>query len=217
MNPSHKPTRQDLSQCYNQLKPRFLEVRDKIVHDLTDIVGQMEYVDAVYGRVKLKKNFVDKVLSDPKKYDPPFRAVEDLIGIRILVLFHEIGQKVADIVRKSIFPPLEFTYRRDENPRIFGYEGYQSVHSIPQGILDVGFPNDFPQVFELQVRTLFQHAWLEPEHEINYKNRQRFEETLEYEYTKKFSWLAASSWGCDRMLQDLFEKYRDAIADSQAN
>jgi len=197
-----------LRERYNLLLPALQRIKVAVVTDLSEVLGQLEHVDAVYGRVKSKASFISKVLRNPEKYDPPFREVEDLIAVRVLVLFPETGQQVADLVRTSVFPPLESDYRHEADPKVFGYEGYQSIHTIPSGILGPAPNSDFPTVFELQIRTLFQHAWIAPDHKINYKNRDPFPDLVEYEYKRKFGWLAASAWGCDQMLQDLLRIYR---------
>ena len=67
--------------------------------------------------------------------------------------------------------------------------------------------SDLPRVFELQIRTLFQHAFAEPEHELNYKASLKLSEVEEFMYIKRFSWLSATSWGADGILQELYEDY----------
>ena len=163
-----------LRERYNLLLPELENVKASIIRDLAEVLDRLDCVDAVYGRVKSKSSFISKVLGDPIKYEPPFREVEDVIAVRILVLFPQTGEQAAHLVRKSAFAPLESDYRRAPDPKVFGYEGYQSIHSIPTGILPPSGDSDFPNVFELQIRTLFQHAWLAPEHKINYKNRKPY-------------------------------------------
>jgi ppGpp synthetase/RelA/SpoT-type nucleotidyltranferase len=63
-----------------------------------------------------------------------------------------------------------------------------------------------PSTFELQIRTLFMHAWAEPQHDMGYKAAQE----LTREIRRELAWIAASAWGADqaydRVFQRLFEK-----------
>lgn len=51
-----------------------------------------------------------------------------------------------------------------------------------------------PETFELQVRTLFMHAWAEPQHNLGYKSPG----DLSKEHRRHLAWIAASAWGADR-------------------
>lgn len=192
---------------YNKLEKNLFIVKNKIISELKDNLSTVEFIDGIYGRVKAKESFIKKVLNQPDKYKNPFLDVEDLIGIRILVLFPEISKVVSEIISTKIFSPLELEYKCQATTNSFGYEGYQSIHSIPVGLIPENTEVELPGVFELQVRTLFQHAWAESEHEINYKRCFKFPDNEETQYKKSFAWIAASSWGADKILEDLFQKY----------
>ncbi len=200
---------------YNESKSQIESMKNSLIDTLKINLEEIEYIDNIYGRIKTKKSFIEKVLKNPHKYQNPFKDVEDIIGIRILVLFKDTSQIVSDKIRNDIFPCLEYEYKHEKdekslpNEKAFGYEGYQSIHSIPESLLiDKGNEN-IPNVFELQVRTLFQHAWAEPEHEINYKRKIKFNEKSEFEYKRSFAWIAASSWGADKILDELYKVYKN--------
>lgn len=190
---------------YNERKCDLIKLKNKIVLELEENLEHFDFVDGIFGRVKSKKSFLKKCSRDPDKYSEPFKAVEDMIGIRILTLFPSVSKTVSKHITQNVFATVENSYRQEKKAKEFGYEGYQSIHIIPESIL-FDFPNeDFPIVFELQVRTLFQHAWAEPEHEINYKRSTEYEESLEFEYKKSFAAIAASCWGNDRVLEQLHQ------------
>jgi len=84
--------------------------------------------------------------------------------------------------------------------------GYQSFHYIflfpPQCLSIIGDSRDsFPRTFEMQVRTLFMHAYAEPQHNFGYENFY----DLPKEIRKSLAWVAASAWGADREYQTLYE------------
>ena len=196
-----------LQREYSKRRVDLVKIERKISDELKDDFAGIEYIDGVYGRVKSKKSFVAKVLQNKEKYHNPFRDVEDMIGIRILVLFPKVSGFVSKRIRESIFPTVENEYKHEKSEKTFGYEGYQSIHSIPESYIETNQFDDLPCVFELQVRTLFQHAWAEPEHEINYKRKNKFPNQQEFEYRRTFAWLSASCWGSDKILEELYEKY----------
>ncbi len=196
-----------LKREYNKRRTNLVKIERKIIEELNEDLEGIEYVDGVYGRVKSKKSFITKVLKNKKNYRNPFRDVEDMIGIRILVLFPTVSGFVSTRIKDGIFPAVEHEYMHEKSEKAFGYEGYQSIHSIPESYIEANQFDDLPRVFELQVRTLFQHAWAETEHEINYKRRMKFPSQQEFEYKRSFAWLSASCWGSDKILDGLYEKY----------
>ena len=74
---------------------------------------------------------------------------------------------------------------------------------IPEAILPVGPSGSFPKFFELQIRTLFQHAWAEAEHDVGYKPTQ----PLKLEERRKIAFTAAQAWGADTIFQELFSHF----------
>ncbi|MDA3941265.1 MAG: RelA/SpoT domain-containing protein [Spirochaetia bacterium] len=199
--------KQKLIEGYNQRKDLLLELKNKLVSELEENLETIKFVSEIHGRVKSKKSFIKKALSAEQKYTHPFRDIEDIIGIRILVLFPDISSEVSEKVSKSVFPSIENEYRKEKKANQFGYEGYQSIHLIPESYTNIHQMNDLPHVFELQIRTLLQHAWEEPEHEINYKREKKFTDVAEFEYEKSFAWIAASCWGADKILNNLYQTY----------
>jgi ppGpp synthetase/RelA/SpoT-type nucleotidyltranferase len=57
-----------------------------------------------------------------------------------------------------------------------------------------------PETFELQVRTLFMHAWAEPQHDLGYKGPGDLTKLQK----KRLAWVAASAWGADHELEGLW-------------
>jgi ppGpp synthetase/RelA/SpoT-type nucleotidyltranferase len=192
---------------YDSKADTLINIRDAIVDTLRETLDVEQYVDSIQGRVKSKDSFIRKAIKGQERYRNPFQDIEDIIGIRILVLFKSASGNIANKITSSVFPPVETSYRMEATPKAFGYEGYQSIHSIPISFI----PKDgesYPRVFELQVRTLFQHAFSEPEHELNYKRSFALAEGDDFEYQKKFAWLSATSWGADSILEELYNTYK---------
>lgn len=193
---------------YNNKKKDLNTIKTSIVSMFEANLESVKNIDSISGRVKGKESFINKVKMNRTKYPDPFHDVEDIIGIRILVLFISTSGLVAKKIKEDILPPVEDSYRREATPKLFGYEGYQSIHSIPDPLL-MNYGPSFPRVFELQVRTLYQHAYAEPQHELEYKKHFELTPEEEFNYRKRFSWLAASSWGADSILEEQYAIYKE--------
>jgi len=75
-----------------------------------------------------------------------------------------------DGIIKSYFKTIEFRDRIPESEWEFGYFGRHYVQVLPSDVKgDFIDKSTLPDFFELQVKTLFQHAWSEAEHDLGYK------------------------------------------------
>ena len=61
---------------------------------------------------------------------------------------------------------------------------------------------DPPRFFELQIRTLFQHAWSEANHDLGYKP----DTPLCSDQTRQLAFTAAQAWGADHIFNELHRK-----------
>jgi ppGpp synthetase/RelA/SpoT-type nucleotidyltranferase len=76
------------------------------------------------------------------------------------------------------------------------------LHDFPQAKLTGrNYLKDAPRTFKLQVRTLFMHAWAEPQQDPEYKAA----EDLPGDMLRELSWIAASSWGADQAFGQIVE------------
>lgn len=70
----------------------------------------------------------------------------------------------------KFFRPIEFKDRLPESEWEFGYFGRHYVLIVPTDVIDSSVDAKLvPSFFELQIKTLFQHAWSEAEHDLGYK------------------------------------------------
>ena len=56
-----------------------------------------------------------------------------------------------------------------------------------------------PEFFELQIKTLFQHAWSETHHDLGYKTRRK----LTSDERRQIAFTAAQAWGADKIFDEL--------------
>ena len=165
-------------------------------------------VDRVSFRAKAADSFARKSLATQNgalKYKMPLADIEDQVAGRVLVFFRRDIDVVVERLLKT-FSRVEQSRKAPADQRSFAYESDHLVLVIPPHVLPAGWHElEFrPTTFEMQVRTLFMHAWAEPEHDISYKAKV----PLTDEEKRKIAWAAANAWGGDA----IFEQVRDALA-----
>ncbi len=136
-------------------------------------------VHSIVGRVKDKneclKKFAakyQKVLEDEQTPYEISKYINDLIGLRIVMLYESDINKVGDILQKE-FTLLEKTDKSkllEEEDNVFGYKGLHLDMKMAEpraSMREYQAYADFP--FEIQVRTIIQDAWSVLDHKIKYK------------------------------------------------
>lgn len=129
--------------------------------------------DSVNARVKSFHSFRQKALRrEPNgeyTYADPWNEIHDRIGVRVTT-YH--STEIPDIV-DALDEELTVLRRIDKTAetRISGQLGYGSHHLICR--VEESSPSELTPyeglLFEIQVRTVLQHAWAEFEHDIRYK------------------------------------------------
>jgi ppGpp synthetase/RelA/SpoT-type nucleotidyltranferase len=196
-NDHHK----SLEELLNILK---LEIREMLNENRNEF-------SIIEGRVKDKESYKKKCHNP--KYESPILEIHDLIGIRI------VTSTTAQV--KDIISALEHLYKVDylnsENKlELLGEDrfGYLSNHLICQlwdkekySVLKL---NKCFFKFEIQVRTLIQHAWAQLSHDNLYK----FEGHLNTSMKRKFYQLAGLSEILDEGISNLkveLYQYKEAL------
>lgn len=124
----------------------------------------------INSRAKSLESF-EKKIRDAIGFDP--KMMQDLAGVRIICYVKDDVEKICRII-ESNFDIDELRSRNkskvlEENE--VGYRTIQYVAKFPDsrtGLTD--FKKYKDQFFEIQVRTILQHAWAEIQHDSMYKN-----------------------------------------------
>nr|EES53781.1 MAG: conserved hypothetical protein [Leptospirillum ferrodiazotrophum] len=179
-----------------------LPLADRLETHLKDLFHGFPRIDRIVVRAKSIERFLAKAMKQENsklKYDDPLNQIQDQIGARIVTFYRsdvecvrkEIGKYFSYIESKEIVP---------ETEREFGYEGRHFILVVPPDIEDEKTSKDDSiEFFELQIKTLFQHAWSEAEHDLGYKPKC----TLTTEQKRRLAFTAAQAWGADWMFDEL--------------
>lgn len=119
----------------------------------------------------LRKKLLKSVNGTPK-YSAGVQDIDDLIGIRIITFLHtDIGSVVSALKGKfDCIEDIDKTEQTKDSGAI-GYGGRHLVLKVPQIDPPEGCKTCVGQRFEVQIRTVLQHAWAEFEHDIRYKGQ----------------------------------------------
>ena len=201
----------DLEQEYQQrfdaaLKPVAVALEDQ----LREIFQPEPRIDRVSVRAKSVDRFLAKAsaLVDGKpKYSEPLRQIQDQIGARIITFYRSDVDRIAATIQKY-YRPIESKDVIPESEWEFGYFGRHYVLLVPSDVVATQIDKTLlPQFFELQVKTLFQHAWSEANHDLGYKPSAT---PLSSDAKRRLAFTSAQAWGADHIFDELFRERQAA-------
>ena len=200
MNQAQSPSHDYTHSVRTQIEPLAAIIFEEVRQTLADYP-----VERISYRVKTVESFEAKSKRIHKKtgklrYPQPLRDITDIIGVRVVVRFLSQMHDVAALLRKD-FRTAEIESKEPDLTSAFGYFGTHLLLLIPQDI----FPKDYPQAvlpdkFELQLKTVFQHAWAEAEHDITYKSTSQWTD----DQKRQIAFTAAQAWGADQIFDTLY-------------
>lgn len=181
---------------------------------IRDHLRDVPRVDHVSARAKDPEHFAEKAsrLADDgnPKYQAPLTEIQDQIGARVTVFYLDTVEVVSTTLEQYLRPIEEVVVVPDSSWE-FGYFGKHYIMALPQDVVPRDVPTEeVPQFFELQIKTLFQHAWSEANHDLGYKGVA----ALSNEQQRRLAFASAQAWGADEAFEVLQEQLR---AGPQAN
>jgi putative GTP pyrophosphokinase len=115
-----------------------------------------------------------------------------------------------DKVVEKYFRAIESKDHVPDSEWEFGYFGRHYVLVIPSDVIEDNWDKALvPKFFELQIKTLFQHAWSEAEHDLGYK--EVVAESLNLDQKRRLAFTSAQAWGADHMFDELFRELTTPI------
>ena len=205
-----------LKSIYSERREKLLQpVCDRLQTLLLDYFNSEPRIDRVTTRAKTVKSFIEKATKQENGaavYSDPLNQIQDQIGARIITFYRCDVERIASLVLKY-FRPIEDHLIVPERDSECGYFGRHFVLFCPSDVFDQkSDADDGPKFFELQIKTLYQHAWSEANHNLGYKESQ----ALTPEEKRKVAFTAAQSWGADTILEELFKEKSNSCMESDA-
>ena len=155
---------------YRKQREAFIKLGDTVHSMLSDIVKDLGLtVLAIEHRVKEEKSLAGKLERKSDSYNT-FEDITDILGCRVICFLSDeidkIGKKVEEkfVVDWENFSDKRALIKEDA----FGYLSHHYICSLPFGDQ---WPDEIcGKKFEIQIRTILQHAWSAINHDIGYKS-----------------------------------------------
>jgi len=184
-------------QEYQDNLPRFREVEQEVKEKLKQTLADAGLlVAAIESRVKAYDSLAGKLELKGHKYNS-LADLTDILGLRVITFYIDDVDKVASAVERLFEIDWENTVDKRKIHEIdsFGYLSLHYICSVP----------GFPYRFEIQMRTLLQHAWANMDHDTGYKSGVE----IPKRYMRNMSRLA----GMLELVDDEFSKIRIELTD----
>lgn len=204
----------DVGQEYSALRTGTLvPLSERIEEHLRRTFDGVGRIDRITARAKSVDRFVEKAQRREEggrlKYSEPMQQIQDQIGARIVVLYLSDVATVAAVVERH-FRTIEARDLVPESESEFGYFGKHFVCLMPTDVFDAEIVEGVgPRFFELQIKTLFQHAWSEAGHDLAYKPVSE----LSSLHRRKIAFTAAQAWGADTIFDELHRELSGSTHD----
>ncbi|THF88748.1 GTP pyrophosphokinase family protein [Deinococcus sp. KSM4-11] len=160
-----------LVETYEAALPEYERLRDAAVAHTNALLAPSGLnIHHVTGRVKRPLSLADKLLRKPGQYHT-LDEVTDLVAVRVITYFESDVATVSRLVEQAFDVDWEHSIDKSKmhDPDRFGYMGvHYVVRPRPDGTDGSAVPD---RQFEIQIRSILQHAWAEIEHDLGYKNR----------------------------------------------
>ena len=153
-------------------------------------------VAAIEYRVKAEDSLAGKLELKGQKYKT-LADITDIIGLRVITFYIDDVDKVASAVERLFTVDWENSVDKRKIHEIDSF-GYLSLHYICS-------KKGFPYRFEIQMRTVLQHAWANMNHDTGYKSGVE----VPKEYLRNMSRLA----GMLELADEQFSIIRNDLAD----
>lgn len=136
------------------------------------ILDERYVVHSVTSRCKNKESLARKLALPGKSYES-LTDITDIAGLRITTYFSDDVDAIAKILSSEfcVDSTNSVDKRQTQDPDRFGYQSLHFVASFAPSRTDLReYRRFFGMKFEIQIRSILQHAWAEIEHDLGYKS-----------------------------------------------
>ncbi len=161
--------------------------------------GRMKSIDSVHEKLETGRHPTLDSLSD----------LNDLVGIRIVLLFPEVKDQVVRLLSDT-FDLLNDPGENKQHPDKFGYSSIHLILRVKKEWSTVPtWSKHLEKKIEVQVRTLSEHIWAETSHALFYKREENIPNALNRDLHK----MAAVLEVIDDQLQNIKSRVEKHFAD----
>ena len=155
---------------YRKQREHFVKLGDVVHTMLSDIAKELGLtILAVEHRVKEEKSLAGKLERKGDGYNT-FEDITDILGCRVICFLSDEVDKIGKKVEEKFVIDWENSSNKKDllKENAFGYLSLHYICSLPFGDK---WPDEIcGKKFEVQIRTILQHAWSAIHHDIGYKS-----------------------------------------------
>jgi len=189
---------------YQRQRPLYEHLAQKVEAVVREVLDdQKVQYHSITSRPKEVDSFAGKAARE--EYTDPKKQIKDMAGVRIIAYVDSQARQIAELVERLFKVDPEHSV--DTSVRL-GVDkvGYRATHYVARFSKDRCRLPEYRRFdrleFEIQVRTILQHAWAEIDHDRNYK----FTGVLPDDIQRRFAVLSG--------VLELADREFDAIASS---
>ncbi|MEB2776382.1 hypothetical protein SYJ56_13755 [Algoriphagus sp. D3-2-R+10] len=169
----------EIIELWNKEQPLYENLGKKVCEFIKQKITDYELLPEIQYRTKELLSLIKKIKKKQNEKEYTYHHLKDKLGIRIICTFQE-DMIIIDKLIRDTFKIISIEYKQENLD--FNKLDYVSNHydvKIKQNIKE--FKNYKEQrdfLFEIQVRTLNQHAWSNTSHSLSYKQEKELPQKL---------------------------------------
>ena len=165
-------TKETILNQYDSSKSKLDEQASSLESLIKQLISSSNLnVHSVNARVKDRNSLIKKI--DKKDKYETLSEITDIIGVRIITHYEDEVDQIAEIIKDEFTIDQENSIDKREvlDPDRFGYLSLHYIVSMTKTRSQFKEYKSFKGLkFEIQIRSILQHAWAEIEHDIGYKS-----------------------------------------------
>lgn len=209
----------DLKISYSNIEPRAKRLKAALAAELEHLLNANGVTLGVpiEARVKEWSSIEEKLVRKSLSLDK-IEDLDDLVGLRLILLFRRDLKAVDELLRSSLFiKSAEDTSLRLSDTQ-FGYQSQHYVIEAPAKWLSIPTWGDLGGIrVEIQVRTLAQHIWAAASHKLQYKREASVPLPLRRSINRASALLETVDIEFDRLLEDRLIYLADDLQNETPN
>ncbi|KGM36965.1 GTP pyrophosphokinase family protein [Streptococcus sinensis] len=208
-----KNTRQILSE-FDDAKESYERLLEYVKATIKSLLNDKKIqFHEIEGRIKDRESLKEKIVIKDKY--KTLSEITDICGIRIITFFSDDVDKIANLLEQEFNLDKENSIdkRKSQDPTKFGYVSLHYILQLDGSRAELSENSVFKELkFEVQIRTILQHAWAEIEHDFGYKTESEVPEKIR----RRFSRLAGLIELADNEFMEIKRTEKDYFNEVEA-
>ncbi|MDB5243723.1 MAG: hypothetical protein JWP57_4349 [Spirosoma sp.] len=198
---------EELIKKYRIEKPKLESLKISVLGLLPILIekpNDKSIIHLIAGRVKDEESLQKKIIRKEGKYNS-LSDITDIVGIRIITYLESQVDYVSKIIESEfIIDKVNSTDKRKVATNEFGYKSLHFIVSMSEDRCKLPEYKNFNSIkFEVQIRSILQHAWAEIEHDLGYKSNIEVPDTLKRNFSRLSALLEIADVEFDKLKKEL--------------